>query len=226
MARSQNLPDRCFAGTNATIFSLDVEEYTDFYFREYIWSFVICPQLLPITCLVLPCEQRNIRDRAEAIRIGVTKTRLIYCKEKIPTCWRLSCCDEGKVVREIPLQKTKEMGPNWKRKLWPREKQCMAPPSREGSRQRISSTSLFEVRRRNWALGHAVLSPHPNSLRDLRLDLRDPRRDTRRDPRRDTRRDPRRYFITVMVFTYKEYKSIRVPNHGDVNFVSVFRRFS
>ena len=101
----QNSPDDCFTGTNATIFSLDVDEYTDFYFKEYIWSFLICPQLLPITCLIIPCEQRNIRDRAEAIRIGVTNTHLIYCKEKIPTCWRLSCCDEGKVVREIPLQK-------------------------------------------------------------------------------------------------------------------------
>ena len=102
MSSSQNA---CFAGTNAQVFSLDVEKYTEFHCKEYLWSFVLCPQLWPITCLVLPCEHQNIRDRAEAIRIGVTSTHLIHCKEKVRTCWRIPCCDEGKVVREIPLHK-------------------------------------------------------------------------------------------------------------------------
>lgn len=95
----------CFAGTSAKVFSLDVDAYTDFHVKEYLWSFLLCPPFWPITCSVIPCEGRNIRDRAEAIRIGVTKTHLIYCKEKTRTCWRISCCDEGKVVREVPLHK-------------------------------------------------------------------------------------------------------------------------
>jgi hypothetical protein len=96
--------DDCFAGTNAKVFSLDVEKYTVFHHQEYLYSFIVCPAYWPITCLVIPCEYQNIRDRANAIRIGVTETHLIYCREKVKTCWRLSCCDEGKIVREIPLE--------------------------------------------------------------------------------------------------------------------------
>ena len=102
---SSNSPDVCFAGTNAKVFPLDVETYTEFHFKEYLFALLFCPQYWPVTCLVIPCEQRNIKERAEAIRVGVTKTHLIYCKERIRTCWRVSCCDEGKVVREIPLHK-------------------------------------------------------------------------------------------------------------------------
>ena len=103
---SKDMPSEntCF-GSDAKVFSLDVDKYTEFYYKEYLYSFMWCPMLSPLLCLVLPCEHRNIRDRAEAIRIGVTNTHLTHCKERVRTCWRMYCCDEGKVVREIPLHK-------------------------------------------------------------------------------------------------------------------------
>lgn len=97
--------NRCFRGTDAKVFKLDVDKYTEFYYKEFLYAFLWCPVLSPLLCLVLPCEHSNIRDRAEAISVGVTKTHLIYCKEQVRNCWRMYCCDEGKVVREIPLTK-------------------------------------------------------------------------------------------------------------------------
>ena len=95
----------CFAGTKATVFSLDVDDYVDFYYTQYLYGLILCPWFLPLSLSVLPCERQNIVDRARATQVGVSKTHLIYCKEKVRTCWRCSICDEGKIVREIPLNK-------------------------------------------------------------------------------------------------------------------------
>ena len=64
---------------------------------------------MPLLLSTLPCEYQNITDRANALQIGISKTHLIYCKEKTKTCWRCDVCDEPKTVHEIPLDKISDV---------------------------------------------------------------------------------------------------------------------
>ena len=55
--------------------------------------------------LCLPCVTANLRDYASAVGVRVTATHLVYARERIATCWRLACCDQGMRREARPLEK-------------------------------------------------------------------------------------------------------------------------
>ena len=81
-------------------FTLDVDEYVSYYKKLFAREIVClgCPLLI-----YAPCQPQNLRDYAEAVTVGVTSKEVVFCKEKTKTCWRLSPCDSGKVVKQIPF---------------------------------------------------------------------------------------------------------------------------
>jgi hypothetical protein len=83
-------------------FRIDVDEYVDYYCKVYICQTVSCgfPNLI-----CAPCIYQNLRDFASSITITVTDTELKYERDRIKTCWRLSCCDSGKIEKSIPLNR-------------------------------------------------------------------------------------------------------------------------
>lgn len=85
-----------------TVFSLDVEEYVDYFYKVYICQ-TICFGFPNVLCL--PCEYLNLKDYANSVKITVTDKELIYVRERIKTCWRLSICDVGRIEKNIPLNR-------------------------------------------------------------------------------------------------------------------------
>ena len=90
------------AGGGSREYRLDADAYVDYYLRVYLCQLACCgaPNLL-----CLPCVTANLRDYASAVGVRVTATHLVYARERIATCWRLACCDQGRVEKSIPLEK-------------------------------------------------------------------------------------------------------------------------
>ena len=87
-------------------YRLDVDEYVDYYYRVYLCQ-VACGGVPNLLCL--PCVTANLRDFAAAVGVRVTASHLVYTRERIATCWRLSCCDQGRVEKSIPLEKVTDV---------------------------------------------------------------------------------------------------------------------
>lgn len=86
----------------STVFKLDVNEYVDYYCKVYLCQ-TVCFGFPNILCC--PCEYYNLKDFASAVTVTVTNTELKYERERIKTCWRLSCCDSGRIEKNIPLNR-------------------------------------------------------------------------------------------------------------------------
>lgn len=84
-------------------YQIDVDEYVDYYFKVYLCQTFVCCGFPNLLCF--PCVLPNLRNYAEAVRVRVTNQDLIYTRERIPTCWRLSCCDQGRTQKVVPLNK-------------------------------------------------------------------------------------------------------------------------
>ena len=86
----------------STVYRIDTNEYVDYYYKVYLCQ-TLCFGLPNL--VVLPCVTSNLRDFANAVSVRVTSTHVNYVREKIATCWRISCCDQGRIEKNIPLDK-------------------------------------------------------------------------------------------------------------------------
>lgn len=83
-------------------YRLDVREYVHYNFQLALCH-TACFGFPYLLCL--PCEVRNLTDFAEAVRVRLTASELIYERGRIKTCWRLPMCDQGRVEKVIPFEK-------------------------------------------------------------------------------------------------------------------------
>lgn len=91
---SESMPDE---------YRIDTTKYVDYYYKVYLVQTFVCCGYPNLLCL--PCTVANLRDFADAVTVRLTTQNLIYTREKVPTCWRLSCCDQGRTEKTIPLDK-------------------------------------------------------------------------------------------------------------------------
>lgn len=87
-------------------YRLDVDAYVDYYWKVYLCQ-TACGGAPNLLCL--PCVIPNLRDFAEAVHVRVTSSDVVYTRERIATCWRLSCCDQGRLVKSVPLEKVTDV---------------------------------------------------------------------------------------------------------------------
>jgi hypothetical protein len=83
-------------------FLLDVDEYVDYNCKVYIFQ-TICFGFPNLLCA--PCVYANLKDFATAVKVTITNKELRFERDQIKTCWRLSCCDSGRIEKTIPLNR-------------------------------------------------------------------------------------------------------------------------
>ena len=101
-------PSECFLGEDVLKeFHVDVEAYVNFYAGRFIRDTIFCgwcTLYLHILCEA-PCLHANLTDKASAIHLAVTRTHVIYCRDRHKTCWRIPQVDEPKFTKKIPLER-------------------------------------------------------------------------------------------------------------------------
>ena len=84
------------------VFKIDTDEYVDYYYKVY-WCQTICCGFPNLLCCC--CVHSNLTDFANSVTVTVTDNELKYEREKIKTCWRLSCCDAGRIEKNIAIKR-------------------------------------------------------------------------------------------------------------------------
>lgn len=106
MPSSSSSSPRTSSSSTNNEYRLDVDAYVDYYYKVYLCQ-VACGGFPNLLCL--PCVLPNLRDFAAAVGVRVTATDVVYTREKVATCWRLSCCDQGRIVKTVPLAKVTDV---------------------------------------------------------------------------------------------------------------------
>ena len=106
--KNKNTVSSCFEGEGVVKeFHIDVDAYVDFYAGRFLRDSIFCgwcTLYLHVLCEG-PCLRANLKDKASAIHLAVTKTHVVYCRERHKTCWRCKEVDEAKYTKKIPLQR-------------------------------------------------------------------------------------------------------------------------
>jgi len=88
------------------VFRLDADAFVAYRFKLAL-RLALCGGA-GVCCL--PCEVQNLHDYADATYLGITENqRIVYCRDRVPTCWRLPPCDAGRISKEIPLSKVTDV---------------------------------------------------------------------------------------------------------------------